>query len=833
MSAEQKQQELFMAAQQSRIAQQSRGAPTGGGSHALNAFLAGSGPGGGRGKMVGRPREPVDRPKYSVPSAIFKAQSRDAALGLAENPDGSSKDDDEKESDAPPKKEEKPKPKGPLRSTANCSGRVVYSRGGSSSNAAHNMGDFSPNERMQVTWQHHVETAGRQAYPPRLAIALQRYGSATNTQSIVAKRCRNNETRGSIQFTAPKSAGMFVYRLFDDSTPETSVETLASSAPFQVYLAGNHLQNSLQIAAESLEKSGSESVGLAQLKSTLDGFGRDSALSVGSYQWQSVSALLRTCLRAVLRMVGSASEDMGHEPPVCGLGEEMSDKDKVLANKFRKASRTHLDAFDVLKAVLRNRVACGLVPDQLLEHVQQRAALFSDVSYRMYDSQKTLDEAMLQKLSFVPAPLKLDNQPSDDSMVSELQQSINELLLSIMPDSATFDEEREAVRARLETMLLETGAIPAKARLVLFGSSRNSFGSIGADMDMSLQLEEKWVELASDVKERLIVKVTEALTTASMDSVESRATARVPIVMFVDPSTGLHCDISCGNPLAIRNTRMLRAYGSVDPRVRELAFVIKYWAKRRQINSPQFSTLSSYGYLLCVIHFLQTRSPPVVPNLQNLSHEWRYTDNHAGYDEMLLKGLRTKEMEAHRMNIGTRPAIFPYFYDPETQGTVHLNTFASQNKQTTAELLVEFFAYFAWQFDYRSSVVSISAMGKTFTPIPGMDPRIPVATVPKLVKIETDCWPPSSKLSIEDPFETWYDVGHVIRGPQMTTTRKEFIRAHTLFARCFEPSDTDDSLPGCVDASDLLAIMCEEMEEPVRKERANTIVSESGNDAGA
>jgi hypothetical protein len=37
----------------------------------------------------------------------------------------------------------------------------------------------------------------------------------------------------------------------------------------------------------------------------------------------------------------------------------------------------------------------------------------------------------------------------------------------------------------------------------------------------------------------------------------------------------------------------------------QLAYVIKHWAKRRRINCPSEGTLSSYGYILCLIHFLQ------------------------------------------------------------------------------------------------------------------------------------------------------------------------------------------------------------------------------------
>ena len=35
-----------------------------------------------------------------------------------------------------------------------------------------------------------------------------------------------------------------------------------------------------------------------------------------------------------------------------------------------------------------------------------------------------------------------------------------------------------------------------------------------------------------------------------------------------------------------------------------------------QINSPSDGTLSSYGYVLMLMHFLQTRQTPLIPNLQ-------------------------------------------------------------------------------------------------------------------------------------------------------------------------------------------------------------------------
>ena len=129
-----------------------------------------------------------------------------------------------------------------------------------------------------------------------------------------------------------------------------------------------------------------------------------------------------------------------------------------------------------------------------------------------------------------------------------------------------------------------------------------------------------------------------------------RETARVPICLFVDPVTGLHVDLGASNQLAVRNTLLLRAYATVDPRVRCLAYIIKAWcvvcsagcrfrgvisavavpltvcaafrASARCINDPATGTLSSYGYILLLISFLQRRPQPLVPCLQALPPDW-------------------------------------------------------------------------------------------------------------------------------------------------------------------------------------------------------------------
>jgi DNA polymerase sigma len=60
--------------------------------------------------------------------------------------------------------------------------------------------------------------------------------------------------------------------------------------------------------------------------------------------------------------------------------------------------------------------------------------------------------------------------------------------------------------------------------------------------------------------------------------------ARVPIVKIWDPELKLAADLNVNNPLALENTRMVKAYVMIDERVRELAMIIKYWTRQRILN---------------------------------------------------------------------------------------------------------------------------------------------------------------------------------------------------------------------------------------------------------
>ena len=92
--------------------------------------------------------------------------------------------------------------------------------------------------------------------------------------------------------------------------------------------------------------------------------------------------------------------------------------------------------------------------------------------------------------------------------------------------------------------------------------------------------------------------------------------AKVPIVKFYHGPTRVEADISLYNVLAQENTAMLRLYATIDERVKVLGYLTKLFAKRCDIGDASRGSLSSYAYILMLIHYLQQCDPPVLPVLQ-------------------------------------------------------------------------------------------------------------------------------------------------------------------------------------------------------------------------
>ncbi|CAM9956470.1 unnamed protein product, partial [Phaeothamnion confervicola] len=117
---------------------------------------------------------------------------------------------------------------------------------------------------------------------------------------------------------------------------------------------------------------------------------------------------------------------------------------------------------------------------------------------------------------------------------------------------------------------------------------------------------------------RLVFDVKRVLERWGIRNAHAISRAKVPVVKVTDPNGGpdggTACyDICINHSVAIHNTRLLRCYVEFDERCRGMLYLVKAWAKARDVSASDRGFLSSYGWALLAIHFLQRVG--VAPNL--------------------------------------------------------------------------------------------------------------------------------------------------------------------------------------------------------------------------
>lgn len=65
---------------------------------------------------------------------------------------------------------------------------------------------------------------------------------------------------------------------------------------------------------------------------------------------------------------------------------------------------------------------------------------------------------------------------------------------------------------------------------------------------------------------------------------------------------------------------LLRLLCNLDDRLTTVAKIIRYWGKYGGFVGD-IDNFNSYAFSLLVVHFLQTRSPPVLPSIQEIIKE--------------------------------------------------------------------------------------------------------------------------------------------------------------------------------------------------------------------
>jgi terminal uridylyltransferase len=237
---------------------------------------------------------------------------------------------------------------------------------------------------------------------------------------------------------------------------------------------------------------------------------------------------------------------------------------------------------------------------------------------------------------------------------------------------------------------------------------------------------------------------------------------------FPKEGVGILCDINFENPLGIHNTHMLRCYSLTDPRVRPIVLFVKSWAKRRKINSSYSGTLSSYGWVLMVLHYLvNVAQPPVCPNLQLSIPQ--------------PKDLNQLETFFKDPTIGGYTVRF-WRNEQEIIQAAQLGQL-SKNRQSVGALLRGFFQYYASlsaygnygprppQFYWTNEVISLRTPG-------GIRSKQDKGWVSAKTTVTAEKKVTNRYLfAIEDPFELDHNVARTVTHRGIVAIRDEFRRA--------------------------------------------------------
>lgn len=275
---------------------------------------------------------------------------------------------------------------------------------------------------------------------------------------------------------------------------------------------------------------------------------------------------------------------------------------------------------------------------------------------------------------------------------------------------------------------------------------------------------------------------------------------------FPKSGVGIQCDINFSNPLAFHNTLLLRCYSHCDPRVRPMVLFVKAWAKRRLINSARNGTLSSYGYVLMVLHFLvNIARPPVLPNLQ-----------------LPVQGVWTPEPQ---QGTGVDRYDVRFWRDEEQIKRLAAQGRITANREPLGVLLRNFFNYYAAQgpnvissgFNWSAEALSLRTQG-------GIRTKASKGwTGAKTVTVDNREVRHRYLFAIEDPFELDHNVARTVVHFGIVAIRDELRRAWRILNAVGRGERPEGELFAAVETNPPLASGV----EAARVESANAVPGEN------
>eukprot|EP01113_Clastostelium_recurvatum_P034954 TRINITY_DN4809_c0_g1_i5.p1 TRINITY_DN4809_c0_g1~~TRINITY_DN4809_c0_g1_i5.p1 ORF type:complete len:717 (-),score=123.88 TRINITY_DN4809_c0_g1_i5:36-2186(-) len=209
---------------------------------------------------------------------------------------------------------------------------------------------------------------------------------------------------------------------------------------------------------------------------------------------------------------------------------------------------------------------------------------------------------------------------------------------------------------------------------------------------------------------------------------------RVPIVKKQYPTRyGFKFDLCVERPLGMNNSSFLSHCTRMDPRLKPLALLVKAWAKAQGINNVQNGFVSSYCLICMLIYYLQTLTPAILPNL-----------------------------------LGQADRLEPQMVAGYNCAWEMVPTFKSTNRSNLGRLLLGFFYFYGYQFDFENCVVSV---------------RMGLFPPPRKMVWQHYGWDKDSPLCVEDPFETDFNIGRRIKDDTLLRMVEDFRIAYACLVK--------------------------------------------------
>ncbi|ORX88580.1 PAP/OAS1 substrate-binding domain-containing protein [Basidiobolus meristosporus CBS 931.73] len=279
----------------------------------------------------------------------------------------------------------------------------------------------------------------------------------------------------------------------------------------------------------------------------------------------------------------------------------------------------------------------------------------------------------------------------------------------------------------------------------LFGSTSNTLGATGCDIDICLKVMENGDAIRPGKIQEVIKGIHAELKKERFESCQAILHARVPHLKFYAPDLGWG-DVSINTTDSLQKTRLLKSYCELDERIRPVILVIKEWIHQRKINQASLDggTLNSFCYTLMFIAFMQIKYG--LPSLQQVC--------------CLAHASRRKELPYYRAQC--KIPMQTWFFDDISS----LKELYQPNEDSIAKVLQDFLHFYAYELDYFDQVVSIRVG----------------ALIPRKEKnwlLDRSCSNPQAikLLCVEDPFDLSRNVATSAKPWVVEGIRWEFERA--------------------------------------------------------